>query len=239
MDMEKATLKLRGFKFFYFISLLIPILVFVAYGIYSVFYTPDKRSILLNQMGGVYINEDLSKTNMSEGEVKQYLAETIAKTFTYNYISFSEKDTYQKKLDREISSDLPDHRDAIRPLFSDNEWKRVVVELENADWMRDFHYNRYKIFANLTSPPVQVAQGGWYPDSSGRLNVDYEGNIFLRLTGLNVKNKMFKVSYTATLERKAMMASVLPNQYYFPPMVPMNTFEWRVKSLKWNSTQRF
>ena len=103
MDMEKATLKLRGFKFFYFISLLIPILVFVAYGIYSVFYTPDKRSILLNQMGGVYINEDLSKTNMSEGEVKQYLAETIAKTFTYNYISFSEKDTYQKKLDREIS----------------------------------------------------------------------------------------------------------------------------------------
>ena len=80
---------------------------------------------------------------------------------------------------------------------------------------------------------------GGTPDSSGRLNVDYEGNIFLRLTGLNVKNKMFKVSYTATLERKAMMASVLPNQYYFPPMVPMNTFEWRVKSLKWNSTQRF
>lgn len=238
-NMDEATKKLRKYKTLYFASLLIPLGLFVIYSLYSLWYTPAVRTILINQLGGVYISEDLTKSNVSQGEVKQFLADAIKFSFTYNYINFSQQDKYEKKLSKEIDSDLPDHRDAISPYYSRDEWKSMVTRLEEAPWIRRFYYGRYKMFANMSSPPLQSGQGGWYVSDDKRLNIDYEGDFFVRLTGYNVKDQVFKIEYKATLERKTMVTSVNPDMYYFAARVPVNTFEWRIKSFDWKATQRY
>lgn len=239
LNMEDATKKLRKYKTLYFATFLVPVGIFIAYGLYSLWYSPAVRTILLNQLGGIYISEDLTKTNVSQGEIKQFFADSLKDTFTYNYINFSQNDKYAQKINKEIDSDLPDHRDAISPYYNESEWKSMVSRLEDAPWKSRFYYGRYKMFANISTPPVQSGQGGWYVSDDKRLNIDYEGSFFVRLSGYNVKDQVFKVEYKATLERKAMMTSVNQDSYYFPATVPVNTFEWQVKHLDWEATQRY
>ena len=85
--MDSVTKKLNKWKWSYFISLLMSGVLFLGYAGYTLLYTPERQQLLLNQMGGVYVNEDLTKTNASEGQVKQFAYESIAFAFKYNYRS--------------------------------------------------------------------------------------------------------------------------------------------------------
>jgi len=201
-------------------------------------YTPSTQLVLLNQFGGIYASEDLGKTNVTEGQVKQFAYETLRKTFTYHYLSFLPEDEYQLLQSGKQPSDLPDLRDLLTPLYSQDAQKKVVEQLVKSPWMERFYSQRRQIETVFTTPPLQGGALGWSRDPDGRLFITYKGNFFLSSMSKGMKTIGYKVNYTITLERKPIFLEDNTGKYYFAPMNPINAFEWRVRDLVWTSERR-
>jgi len=93
---EQAEKSLKKWKSIYIASLLLPFLSWLIYIGLSLTSEPTVRQVLLNHFGAVYREEDLTKTTISEGEVKQFLAESLVDTFEYDYLGFTSPDRYKK-----------------------------------------------------------------------------------------------------------------------------------------------
>jgi len=236
--MDSVTKKLNKWKWSYFISLLMSGVLFLGYAGYTLLYTPERQQLLLNQMGGVYVNEDLTKTNASEGQVKQFAYESIAFSFKYNYRSLRSNEDYEKILSGEMEVDLPDHRDLIKPLFESGEHEKFLKSLNDAPWMDRFYPQHRQIDVRFSVPPLQENVNGWVQSDDGRLNMIYSGHFFIIVDAKGLKSHSYKINYKVTLERKPFLPIGQEKVYYYKPMVPMNTFEWRIKTLEWDHEKR-
>jgi len=237
LTMKKVVKNLKKWKILYFFSLIIPMVLFFMYTIYAMNYVPEQRRILLNQFDGVYINEDLSKTNVSEGQIKQFAYKQLVKTFTYNYLSFISEEEYEMLIKKEKDEDLPDHRDFIRPSYSDEAHKDVISKLLNSPWMKNMNLNQTQIEVRAPAPPAQVGAYGKTRSLDGRLTQLYDGHIFIHEKSRRGKTKTYKIKYEMTLERKPLFLDN-SEKYYFPPLSPPNLFEWRITSLTWKTERR-
>jgi len=240
MDFKKVDSALSRWKYLFYSTLVVYVSICFFYVLYSISYTPKEQTILLNQMGGVYVSEDLGRTNVSEGEVKQFAFEVISKTFSYNFVSYAEKEDYEKIISGEKESDLPDHRDTFSSYYSPDAYEKVKEELVAQDWMRNFHYERRQLLVSFTEPPSKVSSQDFYKNESGRLSVDYKGYFFLISNSKKHKQKTYKIGFTVTLERKPLIIQDgdYESKYYFPPMVPNNTMEWRIVKFDFESERR-
>jgi len=235
LDVINKAKALRAVAAVVFALMLFALLVSMAH---SITYQPKVREVLFNMQGSVYAPEDLGFTSQTEGQVKQALYETISKTFVYNYLDFVSDENYQKLLSGTVETDLPDHRDVIRPLYEKDAYTKLVAQLLDAPWMNRFHQQRRKTTISFVAPPMQETGSGFVKDLSGRLNISYVGSFVLNSYAKGQKPVVYQISYRATMERKAMIVEDVASAYYFSPMVPRNTFDWRVKDFSWDVERR-
>jgi hypothetical protein len=234
-NMDVSLLKLKKWELLFWFSLALSGIVYIGYAVYAISYTPEQRQILLNQLGGVYRSEDLNKTNVSEGEVKQFAYRSIRSAFNYNYINFRTKSNYKKLLNGDDSSDMPDHRDVLSSYFGEDVKVKLVKSLEESPWSSRFHAQRRQVQSTFLSPPEKITSDGFYLSTDNRLKIDYQGRFFVNVFADGEKTNRFRVDYTVTLERKPLLINKRERDYYFPPMVPRNTFEWRVSGFDWKA----
>jgi hypothetical protein len=235
---DDARLSIRKWKVLFMVTLLIPILVYSMYAFYTLSFKPPQDTVLLNASGGLYSNEDLSQTTVSEGEVKQFAYDVLVKVFDYHYRSFAFKERYRKMVEGEKEVDLPDHREMISPFFDSNEIDSVIDSLENAPWMENFYLQRRNLSLSFPAPPEKISAKDFYLTADDRLNVDYKGHFYVFSESKGFSRDAYRVNYEITLERKPLVEKRSDKNYFFGPMVKYNTFEWRVKSLDWNSDRR-
>ncbi|MCP4256112.1 MAG: hypothetical protein GY774_01135 [Planctomycetes bacterium] len=247
MTMEEATLKLRKWKFALFFALMSCSVAYVGYAFYTLTYSPKPSDVLINKLGGVYVSEDMTKSNVSEGEVKQFAQDSIYNSFKLHYATFRPREEYEQLIAGELTSDIPDHRDKIEMLFKKEAWVKFVAELEAAPWMKNFHYERRKLFVAFTVPPQKTTfsrnrdderMPGSVMSDDGRLNITYKGHMFVVSRSKGVREENYRVDYTVTLERKPLVIEKRTNDYFFKPMAISNTFEWQIKSLEWSAARR-
>jgi hypothetical protein len=234
-NMDVSLIKLRKWECMFWLSLTLSAIVYIGYAFYAINYTPDQRQILLNQLGGVYRAEDLNKTNVSEGEVKQFAYRSLQSAFNYNYIDFRTKSNYEKLITGEDNSDMPDHRDLLSSYFGKSVRSKLIKSLEESPWSSRFYSQRRQVQSTFLSPPEKITSDGFYLSTDNRLKIDYKGRFFVKVFADGEKTNRFRIDYTVTLERKPLLINKRERDYYFPPMVPRNTFEWRVSGLDWNA----
>lgn len=213
-------------------------LIFLVCGFYFVYssqYSPATKMLLLTHLDSVYRNEDLTETNVSEGEIKQFVYEALQKIFTYDFLSFSNSETYEKIINAELHTDLPDHRDFIRPLFNDTAHGKIISELIDAPWMFRFLEERRRTTFSMTMPASTRGEDAKREVNSGRLTQRLNGHFFLISQGHNRRNVRYRINYQITLERRPNATKQDARGYFFRPMVEDNVFEWRISELNWNS----
>tara|TARA_B100002003_G_scaffold242781_1_gene266256 strand:+ start:82 stop:807 length:726 start_codon:yes stop_codon:yes gene_type:complete len=232
---EASSDKLRKWVTLYFISLIIAVGYFAIYTGYSVFlFEPERREVVLNQINAIYSEEDLGTTTVTEGEVKQFVVKMIDAAFTYDYLSFAHDDLYEDILARNVETDLPDHRDLVQNLFSEEAHKKFIADLKDTPWSNGFYHERRFVKATILSPPVKDTYTGWQKGSDGRLNMSYTGYFFVVAKAYQKRTMRFRVNYEVVAERKPNPVGTIRDTYYFFPLVPQNTFEWQIKSFKWD-----
>jgi hypothetical protein len=236
---DQAKKSLKKWKSLYIVSLLLPVLSWLIYIGVSLTSEPTVRQVLLNHFGAVYREEDLTKTTISEGEVKQFLAETLVTTFEYDYLGFTSPDRYKSYLTGKVDSDIPDHRDKIRPFYSNAAHKNVVRLLEREEWMKQSIQERRLVRVAITSPPVRKSAGqDFYMGDDGRLNVGYDGFIYVSSRSPVGKTLRFRLDYDVELERRTVVPEYDMPEYFFGPLVKDYNHEWRIKSISWKTSRR-
>lgn len=231
----QAQKALRTYRILYSISLVCMFAAIGAYSAYALMYKPEQQLVLLNHVDSVYRNEDLTKTNSSEGETKQLVFDILSKTFTYDYLSFVTDETYEKFVTGELYTDLPDHRDAIRPLFNDVSHQNTVNSLKQAPWMFRFTEERRRIIFLMTIPPSTRGIDMSLNSQEGRLSRQYNGYFFVISTGYNRKEVRYRIDYNITIERRPNSIKQESKGYFFRPLVSDNNTEWRVSTLTWEA----
>jgi hypothetical protein len=237
-DFESAIKKLNKWKLLFMFSLLLPLLTYAAYTAYVVAFVPPQQQVLLNASGGVYSNEDLSTTNVSEGEIKQFTYKVISKSFTYNYRNFAHSERYLSYLSGGVEVDIPDHRELIAPYYRNATSKKLIKSLEDAPWMSRFYPQRRHLTVSFPVPPAKVKANGFVTTNDDVLNIEYKGHFFVFSNANSEKQDTYKVEYNISLERKPLIMDLQEDTYYFAPLVRPNTFEWRVKSFTWTEEKR-
>jgi hypothetical protein len=241
---EIANEKLGKYKMLFTVTLLLPVLVMIAYAGYSLQYSPTLERILLNQSGGVYRNEDLTLSIQSEGELKQLTYRFLEEAFTFDYLSLRTDKEHKQVLKGALPSDLPDHREKMYPLFSKGAHKLFFETLLKEKWMYRFWENRKKIEVAVTLPPKKTHAlkgiGGLSIDkASKRLNIEYEGHFYVHSRGFRTKDTNYQLTYKLVLERITQFEGEgVDKPYYFAPLVSKNTTDWRVKSITWVARKR-
>jgi len=230
---QDAIKLLRKWKFLYLLTFTLPILVFSLYLAYSMTFVPAPKDILLNNFGSVYTSDDLSKTTISEGQLKQLVFTTVRDSFTFNYLSLASNKTYEKYLNGEISTDLPDHRDSIRSLYSKEFYPTLLQEIISGPWMENIYSERRKVKTLVSIPPIRTGVSeSWSLSQDNRLNAEYTGYFYVTTSSEFYKSYRFRVDYIILMERKPDVADVTMSDYFFLPMVKPNTNEWRVKNME-------
>lgn len=225
----------RSLRIVYWLSNVVIVLVCAIYFMYSVQYSPSTRIVLLTHLDSVYRNEDLTETNVSEGEIKQFVYESLRKTFTYDFLSFSNNETYEKLINGELHTDLPDHRDFIRPLFNDVAHGKIISELIEAPWMFRFSEERRRTTFSMSMPASTRGDGARREVIDGRLTQRLNGHFFLISQGYNRRSVRYRINYQITLERRPNATRQEARGYFFRPMVEDNIFEWRISELNWRA----
>lgn len=235
-SMEDVVKKLKKWEVSYFVSLFILVGVYLVYIGYSLIYEPEKNTVLLNNFDAIYQDEDLSKTNISEGQLKQIVHDTLVLTFSFDYLSMVNDADYRKLINGELSSDIPDHRDVIRGYYSPDSFSSITNKIQNENWMDRFYVQKRRLEANITTPPVKRSQNEiWSTANDGRLNATYDGFLYVLSNNKGNKQLRFRVNYSVTMERKPNFSNPQEQSYFFGPLVKHNTNEWRVKSIEWES----
>lgn len=236
---EQAKDSLKKWKLLYMVTLFLPVLSWLVYIGASVTAEPTIRQVLLNHFGAVYREEDLTLTTLSEGEVKQFATEILLETFEYDYLSFASPNRYKDYLRGKADSDVPDHRDMIRPLYSESAHKAVIKLLEGEEWMKQAIKERRLVRVALTSPPVRKNAGeDFYMGEDNRLNVGYQGFIYVTSRSPVGKVLRYRIDYDIDLERRTVVPEYDMPDYFFGPLVKDYNNEWRVKSLSWKTSRR-
>lgn len=235
LDVKTKSKRLRNATIASFLFVFIVLLISM---VHSILYQPKVREVLFNMQGALYAPEDLGLTTQTEGQVKQALFETLRRTFSYNYLDFVQNEDYQKLVDKSVDTDLPDHRDLIKPFYDNEAHAMIVEQLLQAPWMDRFHQQRRKTKVSFLSPPMQETGAGFIKDQAGRLTISYVGSFMLSSLARGQKPIVYRITYRAQMERKAMIMDEIRENYYFAPMVPRNTFDWRVKELTWDLERR-
>ncbi|MEG3764862.1 hypothetical protein [Alteromonas sp. 14N.309.X.WAT.G.H12] len=233
---DEALVKTRKWMWFYFLTLAATIGYFALYiGYIAVVFKPSQKMILLNQINAVYSDEDLAKTNVSEGEIKQFIVDVIKKTFTYDYLSYVSEEEYQTLLTGEKEVDIPDHRDFIKNLYSGEALEQMLDDLSGAPWMNAFYRDRRYVQSHIFSPPIKEGYKGWTVNDDGRLNIGYTGYFFVISKSHGKRTFRYRIDYHIVAERKPNPIMEHVETYYFYPLVPMNTFEWQIKTFEWEA----
>jgi hypothetical protein len=230
---------LKKWKTIYLITLLAPFMLLLGYLFTSVSSEPKVRNVLLNSIGAVYRHEDLSKSMMSEGEVKQLLHDNLLTMFTYDYLSFLSPPEYEKLVSGEGNQDLPDHRDAVRPIMSPSAHRHFVDTLMNEEWMRQSGREHRIVRMTITSPPTSVSTTQDFAlSSNGRLEVAYNGFFYITSRSNTGKTYRYRLDYDVTMERKTVVPDYVMPKYFFSPLVVEDNPEWRIKSFTWKSSRK-
>lgn len=225
----------RKFRVMAYVMFTMPIVAMLATLLFSLMYKPQTRDILFNHFDALYRLEDLSKATTSEGEVKQLATNWVSTVFSYDHVSFADAATYDEYISGKRSSSLPDHRDKIRPYFSEGVFPQVVKDLEIAPWMGDFRTQRRRNVVSFYSPPTQEGQDASLQLEGNRLFASYKGYFYLGSYGYRVPERLFRVDFNLKLERKPNNVSPASPGYFFAPMVPDNYSEWRISEFNWSA----
>lgn len=214
----------------------LPMLILLLFFAWALIYKPVPREILFNHQGGIYRQEDLSKTTTFEGEMKQDAMKMLTKIFTVDHVSFVSDQAYQDTLSGKRPVSMPDHRDQIRVMFSDESFEKVLQSLSSSPWMSDLRDNRKRTVVSFYAPPVQSGDEiGFHERPDGRLQISYSGYFYLHSKGYKMADRLFRVDYNISFERKPNNVSAKLPTYYFAPLVQDNLSEWRISDLTWTS----
>jgi hypothetical protein len=231
---KEAVQSLEKWKKAYFFTLIILLVIYVFYTAYSVTFQPEPRYVLLNNYDAIYQVEDLSTTSVSEGQVKQIIHDTLEKTFSFNFLNFRSQDDYQIITNKKGTLDLPDHRDKIRNLYSEEMHGNVIDGLLKAEWIRKLYVQRKKVTPYMSTPPVRKSiSADWVLSTDGRLNAEYTGFLYVISKSKGHKTSRFRVDYEIKMERKPNFSTTKMPEYFFAPLVPHNNNEWGVKAITW------
>lgn len=224
----------RWFRWGYYFSVLSILASIAGYSIFNATYKPDAELVLLTHVNSVYINEDLTQTHTTEGELKQFLHEVLHDSFTYDYLSFLPKETYTRTVNGELYSDLPDHRDKIRAFYRDDALEAFIDSLEKAPWAYRFEEEKRRTVFSMTTPPT-TRNAKLTAIVNGRLVSEFNGYFYVISQGFNRKTARYRVDFTASLERRPNAMKQETKSYFFRPMAPDNNSEWRIQNLTWTS----
>lgn len=227
--------KTRPYRWLYLTTLLSIFVIISAYSMFNLSFTPEARLLLLTHVNSVYLNEDLTQTNTSEGELKQFLHETLADSFTYDYLSFLPQETYKKMVNGELFTELPDQRDRIRAFYSEDAREKLITSLEEAPWNYRFEEERRRLVFSMTTPPTKRGVGAGSEVKNGRLTSDFNGYFYVISQGYNRKSARYRIDFTVRMERRANATRQEAKGYFFRPMAPDNHSEWRINDLQWTA----
>lgn len=235
-DHRQVTESLKKLRVMSLVFLSLPLITMMFFFIGSHLYTPPKRDILLNHLGSLYREEDLTKTVDSEGEVKQLALDWMSVIFNSNHLSFLSDEDYAELLSGKRPTSLPDHRDLIRNYFSEQSYSDVIKNLQSAPWMTDFRTQKRRSIAQFYSPPIHSGENvGFSVNSAGRLEVKYAGYFYVNSRGFKSTDRLFRVDYDIVMERKPNNVYPVLPKYFFQSMVLSNTTAWRISKLTWNA----
>lgn len=235
---EEASKKLSIWMYAFVVLVALLVFRFVVHTYISLSNTPAPTEVLLNQQGGVFSGEDLSKTDLSEGQVKQLFYEVVVKALSYDYLSFSTDEQYASYL-TEGGTDLPDHRDVLMPWFTDEAYEAVMDSVQSMPWMSDFYNERIQLIVRTSRPPVRKnIDTIWSVNSEGELEASYTGFLYVESRSRVVRSRSFRVNYTGVIKRVPLTGFNHKNDYYFPPMVELNTSGWKISELSLDSERR-
>lgn len=225
----------RVYRWGYYFSTVLILAVIIGYSIINVMYKPSDKLVLLTHVNSVYLNEDLTQTTSTEGELKQWVYETLQSTFTYDYLSFLPPDAYAKTVNGELYTDLPDHRDKIRAFFNDEALGKIISSLEEAPWSFRFTEERRRLNFSMTTPPTTRGTASDFKVENGRLVRDFNGYFYIISQGFKRKDARYRIDFTVTIERRPNATKQDAKNYFFRPMAPDNNTEWRIKDLGWSA----
>lgn len=221
-------------KSIYVMAFIVVLAIPVAFVALNYVLVPEPKTALFNRDNGLFQDEDLSKTSVSEGVVKQYIVDTFERTFDFTFLELTTPSDYRLLTAGEKEQDLPDHRDVIRPYFSDDAHKHVVSELLDGPWMTNLYRYRGYVLPVTSQPPIRRNANGWETNSQGYLTGRYDGNIVAVVSLPDQKEvRRFKVDYTVTVTRKPLLFDNRPHTYFFQPLVPKNVGEWHISDVTW------
>ena len=150
-----AKRKDKLWQYLYAASFFAILLAPVGFIAFNELYSPEVKSALFNRNNGLYQNEDLTKTDSHEGEVKQYIVDVMEETFDFSYLDFVTDADYKKLLNGEKDQDIPDLRDFIRPHYSSKAHRKVVRLLSDAPWISMLYRDRGYIKPVTSQPPIR------------------------------------------------------------------------------------
>lgn len=229
----------KKWQVIYGVTLCLPICAIFVYLFISFTAVPRESNVLLNSVGAVYRHEDLSKSIMTEGEVKQLLHDSLKTMFTYDYLSLSSPSSYQKLLSGEGNQDLPDHRDLVRPLMSPSSHKLFFDKIVREEWMRQSENERRLVRMTITSPPTSVSTSQEFKlNKFGRLEVSYNGFFYISSRSAIGKTYRYRIDYDVTMERKTVVPDYEMPSYFFKPLVVDKNSEWRIQTFSWKSSRK-
>tara|TARA_B100000929_G_scaffold8378_1_gene7142 strand:- start:92286 stop:92996 length:711 start_codon:yes stop_codon:yes gene_type:complete len=230
-----AKRKDKLWQYLYVTSFFAILLTPVGFIAFNELYSPEVKSALFNRNNGLYQNEDLTKTDSHEGEVKQYIVDVMEDTFDFSYLDFVTDSDYQKLINGEKDQDIPDLRDFIRPHYSSKAHKKVVRLLSDAPWVSMLYRDRGYIKPVTSQPPIRRNSNSWSTNSQGRLYGIYDGSVVARLMLPDRSDsRRYRVDYTVTITRKPLLFENSRKQYFFQPLVKRNVGEWFLTDVEWS-----
>ena len=236
---QEAIKALRKWKILFVALFSSIILCLSGYYAYSLSFIPPVERVLINNVGAVYKPEDLTKTSYKEGQVKQVVYDTLMKVFSFNYLSYANDEDYQGYLSGKLDQDIPDHRDVLRPLFSVEAYDEFIVLLSQGEWNSSIHGQKRMATLSIPEPPVKLPSANdWVRGEDGRLNAIYTARGYLVTDSRGFSQERYTLDFEIVMERKPNVGRLKMPDYFFRPMVDLNTNEWRVSKLTWTAKRR-
>ncbi|MBE8232915.1 MAG: hypothetical protein HAW67_04210 [Endozoicomonadaceae bacterium] len=217
------------------ISAILYVLMMSYYAGISLLTKPQTELYLMDANSALYQPQDLTRSHVSMGRVKQFFADSLTQALTLNFVNYLSDDDYAEIIKIHNVSLNPDIRDQLKETFTEQGQAEFFKQLKKESWYSAFWDNRMRLTPYFVIPP--------YQKSNSRIVDTVNGKRFaVRLTGsfyLTVKTrvlrfgKRYRYDFDAVLIRDN--KSVPLNQpYFFPPLIKKNRIGYKIDRIIFN-----
>jgi len=216
------------------------VVLILAYTGFSATFQPLKDVYLLDEKGALYRTMDLTKSDMSVGELKQEISRWLLSGLSFDYVSLAEQHKYDsRKVSKTIT--LPDTRDLWKEYFTDEGYRTFSSRFMKEPLFRNFWNDRKQVVSYMTTPLFirDALRTDHVNHKTKRLEYKIEGHFYLSVKGEGQRDKRFKYDIEATVVR------VHPEESgdkarvpYLPAMTDANRTGFKISDLSWKTTEK-